>query len=154
MALSEGSDFVFCPKTTYVGGAGIGEGCLIGTRRRLLMVPLRVDAAVWNRSVTTTTWRLGDEPLGDAIARILRDPALTLGGLEETMGALAEEIEGAVLGKLDEARRVRVRAGWFSRGVYFSAREKGPGWSGFPLKGKPLALAWLDFYRGLPNFVA
>ncbi len=154
MALVEGRDFVYCPKTTYIGSAGVGEGCLVGTRRRLLMVPLRVDTAVWNRSITTTTWQLGDEPIGAALARMLSASDLSVEALDSTLEALAEKVKATGLGKLDEAKRVRVRSGWFSRGIYYSAKAKGPGWTGYPLKGKPLAQAWLDFYRDLPNFVS
>jgi len=153
MALVEGRDFVYCPKTTYIGTAGVGDGCLVGTRRRLLMVPLRVDTTVWNRSITTTTWTLGDEPIGTALGRILSDASMTLGELEATLATINSKIRATSLGKLDEAQRVRVRTGWFSRGIYHSAKAKGPGWTGFPLKGKPLAQAWCDFYRTLPNFV-
>ena len=154
MAVVEGRDFVYCPKTTYIGSAGVGEGCLVGTRRLLLMVPLSVDTVVWNRSITTTTWKLGDEPIGTALARILSSGEMTLEELESTLEMVDAKIEAASLGKLDEAKRVRVRTGWFSRGIYHSARAKGPGWTGFPLKGKPLAQAWCDFYAKLPNFVS
>ena len=154
MALEDGRDFVYCPKTTYIGSAGVGDGCLVGTRTRLLMVPLRVDTAVWNRSVTTTTWQLGDEPIGTALARILSASDLTVDALNTTLESINEQIAATSLGKLDEAKRVRVRTGWFSRGIYHSAKAKGPGWTGFPLKGKPLAQAWCEFYRALPNFVS
>ncbi len=153
MALVDGRDFVYCPKTTYIGSAGVGDGCLIGTRTRLLMVPLRVDTAVWNRSVTTTTWQLGDEPIGAALARVLRASDLTVDALNRTLESIDAKVEATSLGRLDEAKRVRVRTGWFSRGIYHSAKAKGPGWTGFPLKGKPLAQTWCEFYRTLPNFV-
>ncbi|MEZ4380565.1 MAG: hypothetical protein R3A79_04420 [Nannocystaceae bacterium] len=145
---------MYCPRTTYVGSAGVGDGCVIGTHTRLLMVPLRVDTAVWNQSVTTTTWQLGDEPIGAALAKILSASDLTRDGLNATLESLAARVKATALGKLDEAKRVRVRTGWFSRGIYYSAKEKGPGWTGYPLKGKPLAQAWADFYRALPNFVS
>lgn len=154
MALQQGRDYVFCPKTTYVGSLGLGTGCLVGTQRRLLMVPLQVEVVVWNRSITTTTFSLGDEPLNTGIARVLSGAELDVAGLETFMAEVAEGVEGSALVALDERERVRVRAGWFSRGIYHSDRPKGPGWKGYPLKGKQMALEWLEFYRTLPNFVS
>lgn len=153
MALADGKDFVFCHRTTYVGTAGIGIGCLVGTRRRLLAVPLSVEVAVWNRSVTRTTFSLGDEPLNDGIARVLTGAELTVDELEEFLATIAGKLDGAALADLATAKRVRVRAGWFSRGIYHSAKERGPGWTGYPLKGRELAQRWLRFYGNLPNFV-
>ncbi len=57
-------------------------------------------------------------------------------------------------GKLDQVARVRVRAGWFSGGICCSDKASGPGWKGFPIKGKEMARQWVGFYGTLPNFVA
>ncbi len=154
MGLHEGRDYVFCAKATYVGALGVGEGCLIGTRNRLLMVPLKVQVVDWNRSVTTTQFTLGDEPLNVGLARVLGTTEMDVPALEAFMAGVAGEVGGSALVELDSRKRVRVRAGWFSRGIYHSDRVKGPGWMGYPLKGKRLAQNWVDFYRALPNFVA
>ncbi len=154
MALQEGIDYVFCLKTTYIGSLGVGDGCLVGTRSLLLMVPLKVEAVVWNSHVTTTTFQLGNEPVNAGIARVLSQAALTVEELEAFMRQTVGRLEGAALTELHTQRRVRVRSGWFSRGIYCSEKEKGPGWMGYPLKGKELAQRWVAFYQQLPNFVS
>lgn len=154
MSLEYGVDYVFCPKSTYVGSAGIGDGCLVGTKRLVLVVPLKIETVVWNRSITTTTFQLGNEPVNTGIGRVLTQPEATLGELEQLMSTIHSDLTGAVLHDVGHYARVRVRAGWFSRGIYFSEKEKGPGWKGYPLKGKEMAQHWVAFYQGMDNFVA
>ena len=111
----------------------------------LSMIPLMMSFVAGRRDETPGVLRA----LGFSFVFVL--------GLSFTftvMGMVAAQIDGATLIELDKAKRVRVRAGWFSRGIYASDREKGPGWKGYPLKGKALAQEWVEFYKHLPNFVA
>jgi hypothetical protein len=51
-------------------------------------------------------------------------------------------------------KRVRVRASWFSRGVYCNPEASGwGGWTGYPISGKEVAAEWLAFYKTAENFV-
>ncbi|MFT5356525.1 MAG: hypothetical protein ACI9KE_003750 [Polyangiales bacterium] len=154
MGLQDGRDYVFCAKATYVGNLGVGEGCLVGTKGRLLMVPLKVQVVDWNRSVTTTQFSLGDEPLNVGLARVLSTAEMEVPSLESFMADVAAKVAGSALVELNSCKRVRVRDGWFSRGIYHSNRAKGPGWKGYPLKDKLVAQGWVNFYQSLPNFVA
>lgn len=153
MALSEFSDYMFHPKVTYVGEGGVGKGCLIGTKKYLLMVPLKVDLTDYNRTITTTTYKLGDDTIDVGIAKFLQLPDLTIEALEDFIMERAENIEISELLDLSAQKRVRVKNGWLSKGIYASEKENGPGWKGYPLNGKDVALKWIDFYKGLPNFV-
>lgn len=151
--LEEGKDYVYAPKTTYVGGLGVGEGCLLGTRRSLLMVPTKIDSVVWNRSITTTRFQLGNEPIAEGIRKLLVDPELDAATLEAMIGEIAAKVDGAAHHDLTQMKRLRVRAGWFSRGIYVNAKEGGVGgWAGYPLKGKGRAQHWMMFYRDMPIF--
>ena len=154
MALIHGTDYVFCPKTTYIGTLGVGDGCLIGTRSLLLMLPLRVDKVEWNRHIETSLFHLGDDPVDVTIQRVLEEEGLTVDALEGFMRDVAAKLPGSMVGELAEMKRVRVRAGFLSRGIYYSVKQKGGGWTGYPLKGKAMAQSWVDFYETLPTFVS
>ena len=118
------------------------------------MIPIRIDRAVWNSHVTTTTFQLGDETINDGLQRILTSPALTIDELHAVMRTTTARIQEARLVEIATMKRLRVRCGFLSKGVYWSQKERGPGWEGCSLKGKPLAQQWLTFYQGLPNFVS
>jgi hypothetical protein len=154
MALIHGTDYVFCPKATYVGKLGVGDGCLIGTRNLLLLLPSRVDKVEWNRYIEVRIFQLGDDPVNVSIQRVLEGEGLTVDELEVFMRDAAAKLPGSEVGELTQMKRVRVRAGFFSRGIYYSVKDKGVGWKGYPLKGKAMAQSWVDFYKTLPTFVA
>lgn len=150
MAIIENSDYVFCPKATYIGAIGIGKGCLVGTRSYLLGLPEQIESAVFNRSITTTTYSIAGLAPGDAIQTIAQAGDTDLAGFEGILTNLGANAEGAVFVDLSQQLRLKVRAGLLSKGVYWSDRNKGPGWKGYGLGPKSIAQTWVAFYEGHP----
>lgn len=153
MGLVENQDFVLSPKTTYFGPAGLGEGCLLGTKRCLLGLPKVIDTHVWNHSITTTTYSVdGRDPVA-AIRHLAALGETNIDVFEQWMRNLGAQASGAVFVELASQKRLKVKAGWFSKGVYYSEKQSGPGWGAFTLGAKPDALAFVDFYRAHPLLV-
>ncbi len=155
MALSENSDYVFCPKVTFLSGAGMGTGCLVGTKNMLLSLPTNLlEAEVLSASQTTivTTYKVAGVSPSDAIPIIAKEMD-TVEQFEEILVELASGDSDGVLVKLDEIKRLNVKASWFSKAVYYSDREKGPGWKALGLGKKPLALAFMAFYQDHPRHI-
>ena len=147
MALTSGNDYAFHPKTTYVGSAGVGEGCIVATAKRVLMVPLTTTEAVWHSHVTETRYSLAGRPVDVFFHELLATPDLTVEALEELMALVADRIPAAALGDLTEAKRLKVSSGLLSKGLYFNNKESGlGGWGGYPLKGKEHLQAFQELY--------
>ena len=153
MAITHGSQYVFCPAATYIGSVGVGKGCIVGTKNVLLGLPVEVQEAVWNDSITTKSWSIGGQDPGAAIQEIAQLDDTTLEGFEGYLESLSKNCPGAVFVEVAKVKRLKVRAGLCTKGVYWSDRESGPGWSGYGMGSKELTLEWMEFYRSLPNFV-
>ena len=153
MAINENFDYVFCPAATYIGAVGVGKGCLVGTKKYLLGLPERIEEGVWNESITVTTYTLAGKPPGETIQDLAQVMEMGLATFEGTMEKLSRHCEGAVFVDLEAQKRVKVRAGFLSKGIYWSDRESGPGWKGYGLGAKPLAQKWVEFYKELPNAI-
>jgi hypothetical protein len=154
MTVEAGRDYVFAPNMTYHGNAGIGDGCLLGTMKSLLMIPLKTMSGA-GRKIVTSTYTLGGKSPAETILNLLSEPSLNAEGLEEVMKELVGKLQGSVLADLTTIGRVKVKAGMFSRGIYYNEKASGlGGWSGYPLKGKPKAEEFLKFYAAHPKFVS
>ncbi len=156
MALIENTDYVFCPKTTYLGSGGMGTSCLVGTKNLLLCLPVElfeVDVLSAYTEKTTTTYSIGGASPAEAIQIMAADQD-DLQEFEQMLVSLADECEDSILVRLDEIKRLKVKSSLLSKGVYYSGRETGPGWKALGLGKKPLALAFAEFYRDHPRIVA
>ncbi len=151
MTLEEGRDFVMADNITYVGPAGMGKGCLVGTHDRILIVPIqvsRVGGYIRYRTETTTFTLQGENP-AEMIRNYVTEAGVTSADFNSLLQDIVSQVEGAVLHELSEVRRLKVKNSLFSRGIYLNKNDSNVGWTGYPLK-KPDALAFEEFYRGHP----
>lgn len=149
MTIQEFQDYAFCSSATYIGAVGVGKGCLIGTQNLLLGLPEQIHSGVWN-SVWTTTYSIEGKTPGEAIQGMAALESVNLQDFERSLVALGDKCDGAVLVNLAEQKRLKLRAGLCTKGVYWSARESGPGWSGYGLGSKELTQKWIQFYANHP----
>ncbi len=150
MAIIENKDYVFCPAATYIGAVGVGKGCLVGTSRFLLGLPERIDSGTWNRCFTTTTYSIAGMTPGEAIQGVATLDEMTLDLFEQSMIAFGESCKGAVFVDLESQKRLKLRSGLCTKGIYWSQRESGPGWKGYGLGSKELTEQWIKFYSKHP----
>ncbi|MEE2642348.1 MAG: hypothetical protein VX768_17080 [Planctomycetota bacterium] len=149
MSLVMFEDYAFSPNATYIGTAGLGRGCLVGTRGVLLGLPERVFSGAGNTWVTTT-YSIQEMAPGEAIRGIAELEIMTLDDFENSLRQLGKICEGSVLVELGQQKRLKLRAGLCTKGIYWSARASGPGWSGYGLGNRELTQQWIRFYEGHP----
>jgi len=145
MSLNPGVDYVLCTKTTYMGEAGVTYGFVLGFPGCLLSISSKALAGA-GFSHTRTTYALnGATPLA-AIQSMLADPGVTAAQAEQTARELAAAVPGSRVVELARLAALRVKTGWFSRGIYY--KQPGDrGWSGLPLAdGSASAEAFAKFY--------
>ena len=148
MVLIKNTDYVFSPKMTFLGPAGQGEGCLVGTMNLLVSLPMvltEIDVRTQVTETMTTRYSFG----GKTPAQAIETTAESCNGLEEfeiTLQQLAEDEGDGVVVELAGMLRLKVKLGWFSKGIYYSEKAKGPGWKAFTLGDKDAAQAFADFY--------
>ncbi len=142
---------MFAREVPYVGPAGTGKGCLLGTAELLVQLPVETSAVVGRRAVTTR-WEVDGSPARELLEGALSDPSMDVSALQGLLRDIAARAEGGVLLELGRMRRLRVRSSFLSRGIYVSERESGPGWKGFPLKKGDVA-EFARFYEGHPASV-
>ena len=150
MSLKLFEDYAFCPQATYIGSVGIGKGCLLGTQKTLLGLPEKIDTAVWNHSWTTTTYSIEGMSPGEAIQGVANLDVMTPESFETALRELGQRCEGAVWVDLTEQKRLKLRAGLCTKGIYWSSRASGPGWRGYGLGDKEMTQKWIDFYQDHP----
>ena len=150
MAIVQEQDYVFCKSATYIGVEGIGKGCLIGTQKLILGLPESIDSAVWNRYFQTTTYSIDGMPPWQVLQTVAESESTVLEGFEDVLTSLGESFQGAVFVDLEQQKRLKVRSGWLTKGIYWSSNERGPGWQGYGLGKKAVADQWVAFYRGHP----
>ena len=148
MGLVEGRDFVLAVNTAYVGCSGTGKGCIAGTKSILLAVPVETQI-VTGRRMIKTSWTLNGIDPAEAILKFEGDVT----DLEDFLRSIPAEISGSVLYDLSLVRRLRVRTGFLSRGIYVSENDSGPGWKGFSLN-KQQSGKFREFYTGHPASVS
>ncbi len=148
MSLTKNTDYVFSPKMTFLGPAGLGEGCLVGTKKLLVSLPMvltDVDVRSQVTEETTTRYSFAGKTPAEAIETIAED-CEDLNEFEAMLQQLAEGEGDGVIVELAQMQRLKVKLGWFSKGIYYSPKAKGPGWKAFTLGEKKVAQAFADFY--------
>ena len=144
MALQAGTDYVFAPKTTWVlGQSGVVYGFVVGFRDRIVMLPKDAIGGA-GRTITTTRFSVGGKPMLGAAQEMLADPSTTTEEVATALGELAQSNPDGLLVLLAPLKSLRVKTGWFSKGVYWKMPEH-RGWRGLPLGSA--APAFLEFYR-------
>ena len=145
MPVMHGRDYVLAPSTTYpFGASGVVTGFIVGLPDRLVMLPKGAIGGQF--TIRETTFGIGGAPLFDAVAGMLGHPHQTLGGLAATLEELAAKVGGdALVVRLPALKALRVKTGWFSRGIYWKLPEH-TGWRALPLSGKEVALAFHAYY--------
>ena len=148
MAIIEGRDYVLARSMTYTGSGGVGKGCLAGTMELLLLLPSKVHRG-GGRRIEEVDIYLQGESVPVYLENFLRDPGRRPVDLNQGLRDLAEKVDGSRLIDLSRVRRLKVRTSFFSRGIYLSENNSGPGWTGLPLM-KQDAAAFRNFYQGHP----
>jgi hypothetical protein len=149
MAVAAGKDYVFTPHLrTVLKGAGVSRACALVTRRALYMIPY-VAITGGGVTITRTTVSIGGMPPADYVARLLADPQMTPEALDAAVGGQCASIAGAVARPLEQFRRIKIRSGFFSRGVYLTERPDG-------VWGKPFVevFGWRPAKQEVPAFSA
>jgi hypothetical protein len=139
--VTAGKDYVFSPHLrTVLAGVGPTRACALVTRRAIYLLPdtgLVAPAA--------------------QVAPVLADPAITPERLDEVITARCAATSGAVIRALAAQRRIKIRAGFFTRSVRFSERPDGLWGSIFENVGWRLAkdepAAYQAFFAGDPRLV-
>jgi len=148
MTLIKNTDYVFSPKMTFLGPAGLGKGCLVGTNNLLVSLPMvltEIDVRTQVTESTTTRYSFGGKTPAQAV-EVTAEICSDLEEFETTLQQLAEDEGDGVVVELSGMQRLKVELGWFSKGIYYSERAKGPGWKAFTLGDKVAAQAFADFY--------
>lgn len=145
MPLTPDTDYVLCEKSTRVTPAGVTMGFVVGLPDCFVWLPSRAVSGA-GRTHVRTTYRLADGPPLDAVRAMLADPAATPDQVRATLRELASGSEAGLVVDTAELAALRVKTGWFSRGLYY--KQPGDrGWSGFPLSGgAAIAQAFARFY--------
>lgn len=151
MALNEGQDYVFSRKITYVGKVGIGDGCVIGTLKTLLVEPVKVETVQWHRSITTTTFKIGGGSPVETFENLLKDPNISLSELDNFLKQVSQgKVAGCYFYDLSQVKKIRVKTSFFSRGIYINNSDRSiGGWEGYALP-KPDAQKFQQFYLNHP----
>lgn len=130
MGLTAARDYVFSPHIRVVlPGAGVSRACVIITRAAMYMIPY-VAITGSGVTITRTTVTIGGVPPAQWVASLLADPNMSAPQLDQVLAAQCAQIGGAVAKPLAAFRRIKIRSGFFGRGLRLSERAEG-------LWGKP-----------------
>ena len=158
MAIKIFKDFAFCPLGglfTYVSSQMPTE--FVGTENYLFAFPA-IDTSgdgeqdsfcIQQTDSTGSTWRWCE----GAVHKLAQIRESTLFHFETTLVAWADSTPGALAIELREQGRIEIRTGFFAKGIYWSATEDGPAWSGYSVPQKSLLLQWAEFYKLHPLFI-
>ncbi|HGG57454.1 MAG TPA: hypothetical protein ENK31_06625 [Nannocystis exedens] len=145
MPMIDGTDYVLCTKTTRMTSAGVTTGFVVGLPNCIVCLPTRAFAGA-GRTHVRTTYSLAEGPPLTVVQAMLADPQVTPQQAESTLRELASKSEAALVVETARLAALRIKLGWFSRGLYY--KQPGDrGWSGFPLSdGAACAKAFARFY--------
>ena len=152
MAIKIFKDYAFCPLGglfTYLSSQMPTE--FVGTENYLFAFPTigtsedsEQDSACIHQPDSPHSPRRWHE---GAVHQLAQTRGSTLIYFETTLVALADSTPGALAIELREQGRFEIRTGFFMKGIYWSAREDGPAWSGYSVPQKSLLLQWAEFYK-------
>ena len=105
-----------------------------------------------------TTVTIGGMEPAAYVARLLADPQMTPEALDAAMAGQCSGIQGAIARPLERFRRIKIRAGFFSRTVALTERPEG-GWGNLLVDmvgwrpAKEDLAAFTAFFAGDPRLV-
>jgi hypothetical protein len=149
MAIEAGKDYVYAPKLSRMGGAGVLTGVLVGTKKYLFVVPYE-SIGGGGRTIETRKYTLAGGDPRKTVPALLADEQLTIEDLEESLRGIVGDIDGEVL-TLAEFDRFKIEVGgglfgWLKAGLYYKTGGKRR-WTGFGVSGKANRQALYDFYK-------
>jgi hypothetical protein len=158
MPVTAGRDYLVSPHIrTVLPGAGPSSACVVVTRAALYFIPY-VSISGGGVTITRTTVTIGGMPPAQYVAGILADPNMTPQQLDQVLAGQCASIVGAVVKPLATFKRIKIRNGFFSRGVRLTERPDGL-W-GNPLKenfgwrpSKAEVDGYAAFFTGDPRLV-
>ena len=116
MALQLGVDYAFAKKISFLFETGVGNAFVVMTPKTLYMFPYDTTGG-GGRTITTTTTTIGDQHPLLAIEALLADPETTPEHLAATITRWCEQVSGPKVHELSEFGRIKLRDGFFTRGV-------------------------------------
>lgn len=143
--LQSGTDYLFLENCTLVLISAMAKGCVVCLPNKIFAFST-FDWQATTRKITETTFYIDGEPTAEALKKKLQDPELTSSQVESLITELAQKHPQAEIISLPEVTNFKVKAGWFSRGIYFKPKGK-IGYSGITISGKENALACAEFYQ-------
>jgi hypothetical protein len=149
MAVTAGRDYAFSPHLrTVLKGAGHSRACGLITRRAVYLIPF-VSISGGGVTITRTTVTIGGKTPGEYVGQLLADPQMTPEALDAAVGAQCAGIASARALPLEQFRRIKIRSGFFSRGVLLTTRAEG-------MWGNPLtdSVGWRPAKDEVPVFAA
>lgn len=149
MPVIAGKDYAFSPHLrTVLKGAGPSRACALITRRALYFIPY-VSISGGGVTIVRTTVTIGGKPPAVWVGELLADPQTTPETLDAAMAGQCSGIQGAIARPLERFRRIKIRSGFFSRGIRLSERAEG-------LWGNPLVenFGWRPGKEDLPAATA
>lgn len=139
MAVVSGVDYVLSPKTTWAfGESGLITGVLVGLTQTLFFFPMT--------DLSGNPLLVKGKPAQPMVLAALEAPAMTADALDGCLRVLAQGEGNALILELAPLKALRVKNGWFSRGIYWKKPEH-TGWRGLSLAGKVVGAAFEAFYK-------
>lgn len=125
MAIEVGKDYAYARKVTWVfGDLGVGKAFVVLTREQVVIFPYDTVGGSGN-TMTSSTTTIGGRPPAEVIEELLVAPSTSAESLNAQLTTWCGQISGALRHSLDAYKRIKLRAGWFNRGVRMSQKEKG-----------------------------
>lgn len=124
MALVEGRDYAAGLGITWVFSSGVGKGVAVVTPHQLFVIPYDTIAGA-GRAVTNTVSKIGKDSVASAVAGLLTNESATIESVEAQLSEWAQQSGAAIVKPLSSVKRIKLRTGFFTRGVTFSEKEKG-----------------------------
>lgn len=118
MSLSEGKDFVFAPKGTFVTTdvSAVNTCSIVGTHDRLFVVMENVFEGAGSQTVETT-YSFGGKKPADALREMLNSGDLNVAKLQEILTQMTGN-DPKFCVELNKLSEFKIKNGWFSRGIY------------------------------------
>lgn len=147
MAITNGVDFIFIPKTTLVLDQ-ITFACIVATPKYIFVVP-KEGISGSGRTINTTKYTIRSTDPITGIKEYLENKDLTIKELEEFLNKiLFEDLnlkKDQFLIEIGKQHDLMIKASFFSKGIYYK-KTGDRGYTGIAISGKDNALKLKNFY--------
>ncbi|RME24403.1 MAG: hypothetical protein D6806_09630 [Deltaproteobacteria bacterium] len=151
MAVTAGKDYAYARRVSWVFERGVGKALAVATPNNLFVIPYNVVGGS-GLTITRTEASIGGFHPTKAVEQLLSDQSTTIAELERALAKWCGEITGSIVTPMSEFKRIVIRTGWFSRGVYLSKKTEGrvhrPGTMVVLRVGKEELSSWQDLFQG------